>query len=147
MLKTEKDRILLKLDEMENYLTELDEMLPKKKEYLKDLINRRACEKTIGLAIESLIDACSMVISFYRLGIPSDEDNIFEILIKKNVITGLMGKQLREIKGFRNILIHKYGVLDDALVYEFISTDLIPFVEFKSAVVKYLIGQENNGKN
>ena len=138
LLKKEKDRILLKLDEIENYLAELEEMLPRKEEYLNDLIKRRACEKTIGLAIESLIDACSMVVSFCQLGIPSDEDNIFDILVKKNAIEEVLGKQLKEIKGFRNILIHKYGNLDDALVHDFISTYLTPFIKFKEAIVRYL---------
>jgi len=142
LLKKEKDRVLLKLDEIENYLAELDEMLPAKKEYLGDIVKRRACEKTIGLAIESLIDVCSMVVSFCKLGIPSDEDNIFDIIIKKNVINEALGKQLKEIKGFRNLLIHRYGDIDDALAYEFISTDLMPFIKLKKTVMRYL-GNKN----
>jgi len=138
LLKKENERILLKLEEKKNYLAELGEMLPNKEEYIGDLVKRRACEKTIGLAIESLIDACSMVVSFCKLGIPSDEDNIFDILVKKNFIKESLGKQLKEIKGFRNILTHRYGDINDTLAYEFMSTDLMPFIRFEEVVKRYL---------
>lgn len=52
MLEEDRLRILSKLDEMIRYVEELQEMLPDKEEYLHDLIKRRACEKTIEVAIE-----------------------------------------------------------------------------------------------
>ena len=67
---------------MEKYIEELKEILPDEKEYLENMVERRACEKTIELAIESMIDVCSMIVSFQKLGIPSDEDNIFDILVE-----------------------------------------------------------------
>ncbi|MCD4809199.1 MAG: DUF86 domain-containing protein [Methanosarcinales archaeon] len=45
---------------MTRYVEELKEMLPDKEEYLQHLIRRRACEKTIEVAIESLIDVSAM---------------------------------------------------------------------------------------
>ena len=52
MLKTDRKRILSKLDEMIKYVGELQEMQPGKEEYLEDLIVRRACEKTVEVTID-----------------------------------------------------------------------------------------------
>ncbi len=57
---SERARILSKLDEMVRYVEELQEIMPDKEEYLQNLIKRRACEKTIEVAIESLIDVSTI---------------------------------------------------------------------------------------
>ncbi len=68
-------RIFSKLDEMIGYVEELKEMLPEDEEdYLQDLVSRRACEKTIEVAIDSLIDASAMVVSAEKFGLPASED-------------------------------------------------------------------------
>jgi uncharacterized protein YutE (UPF0331/DUF86 family) len=138
LLKEEKDRILAKLDEMDQYILELEEMMPEQEEYLKDMIKKRACEKTIELAIESVIDACSMVVSLKKLGVPSDEDSILYILLKKKIVPISLFRKLKEIKGFRNIIVHKYGDVNDAMAYEFLSTELKDFKGFKDIMEKYL---------
>ncbi len=138
MLKEDKNKILLKLDEMESYIEDINNILPDEKEYLSSLIKRRACEKTIELAIKSLIDACSMIISAQKLGVPSDEDNIFDILANKKVISSRFRKRLKEMKSFRNIIVHKYGDVDDKLAYETISSDLGDFETFKKEILDYL---------
>jgi len=61
--KLDKERILAKLDGISNYVGELKEMLPEEEEYHKDLVKRRACEKTVELAIESLLDAAAILVS------------------------------------------------------------------------------------
>ena len=123
---------------MERYVEELEDMLPEEKEYLKNLVKKRACEKTIELAIESMIDVCAMLVSFQKLGMPTDEDNIFDILVRKKVIHKNMSEKLRAMKGFRNIIVHKYGEVKDELTYEFLSTKLNDFKEFKETCIKYL---------
>ena len=138
MPKLKKERILAKLNEMENYVKELEDILPDNDEYVKDIIKRRACEKTAELAIEVLIDVCAMVVSYEKLGLPTSEDNLFDILVKKNIITEKLSSNLKEMKGFRNIIVHKYGEVDDSLAYEFLSTDIKDFSKFKEAIIKHL---------
>jgi len=61
--KLDRSRILSKLDEMIQYVKELRDMLPEEEEYQHNLIKRRASEKTIEVAIESLIDVSAMIVS------------------------------------------------------------------------------------
>jgi len=138
MREQDRNRILVKLDEMDRYLRELGEILPEEDEYHRDLIKRRACEKTIELAIESLIDVAALIVSSERFGLPSDEESIIDLLVENKVITPDMGEKIKDMKGFRNILVHKYGRLDDRLVYRFLTEDIDDFTRFRDQVNRYL---------
>jgi uncharacterized protein YutE (UPF0331/DUF86 family) len=72
--KSDRVRILSKLDEMIKYVEELQSMLPDQEEYQHDLIKRRACEKTVEVAIDSLIDVSAMIVSAQQFGLPENED-------------------------------------------------------------------------
>ena len=138
MREQDMNRILVKLDEMDRYLRELGEILPEEDEYHRDLIKRRACEKTIELAIESLMDVAALIVSSERFGLPSDEESIIDLLVENRVITPDMGEKIKDMKGFRNILVHKYGRLDDRLVYRFLTEDIDDFTRFRDQVNRYL---------
>lgn len=133
------ERILLKLDEMNRYLQELDNLLPKTKEdYVANLSDRRACEKTIELAIESVIDVMAMLVSHLKLGVPKDEDDIISILEKKKVLSTKLSAKVREMKGFRNILVHKYGEIDDGKAYFSLQEELDDFALFEKDIKDFL---------
>jgi uncharacterized protein YutE (UPF0331/DUF86 family) len=123
---------------MIKYVEELHSMLPDQEEYQQDLIKRRACEKTIEVAIESLIDVSAMIVSAQQFGLPENEENIFDMLIEKKVLNSKFGEKLRDMKGFRNILIHRYGHVDDEMVYHNLSSCMNDFYEFEKYIKLYL---------
>ena len=134
-----KHRVLVKLDEMDRYLHELEELMPSsEEEYVQDLKTKRACEKTVQLAIETVIDMTQMIVSDNRLGVPKSEDDLIDILETKKIISKELFAKVKEMKGFRNILIHKYGEVDDALVYQFLTEEIDDFVLFKREIQEYL---------
>lgn len=141
MEKADRVRILSKLDEMIQYVRELQEMLPDQEEYFQDLIKRRACEKTVEVAIESLIDAAAMIVSAQRFGLPTSEENILDILVKKRILSRELGEKLKDMKGFRNVLVHRYTHVDDRIVFHNLNNYLNDFYEFKNAVESYLAEQ------
>ena len=138
MKETDRMRIFSKLDEMMGYVGELQEMLPERDEYLQDLISRRACEKTIEVAIESLVNASAMIVSTEKLGLPTSEEGIFDILILNKIIPKECGEKLKDLKGFRNVLIHRYAHVADDLVHYNLINRLDDFYEFKSIIESYL---------
>ena len=138
MDKLDRERIFAKLDEMVRYIQELQDMLPNKKEYLQNLIIRRACEKTIEIAIEMVIDVSAMIISAEKFGLPSSEENIFEKLVEYKAIDKELGEKLKDMKGFRNILIHRYADIDDEIVFENLRDSLDDFLEFKKVIEVFL---------
>ncbi|MBS3137704.1 DUF86 domain-containing protein [Candidatus Woesearchaeota archaeon] len=134
----EKKRILMKLEEMNKYLIELENILPTEDEYIHSLTERRASEKTIELAIEAVIAIISIIVAKERLGFPEDEDSLINLLEQKKIFSSKLCQTLRGMKGFRNVLVHKYGEIDDELAYEFLSNQLSDFEAFEKEVRKYL---------
>ncbi len=139
LLPKDKEKVLKKLDEMNRYLAELDVILPATKEsYLKNLTTKRACEKTIELAIECVIDVCSIIVSSLNLGIPNDEEDIFDILERNKLLSKQMRSSLDNMKGFRNLMVHRYGVVNDPMAYKFLKSNLVDFEGFEREIRKLL---------
>lgn len=135
----DRDRILSKLDEVDGYLGELRSIAPGRlEEYLKGIEKRRACERLVQVCVDGVIDICALLVTGLRLGLPGEEDDLFEKLAGRGVISRPMGATLRRMKGLRNILVHEYGRLDDALVFEVIQTRLEDFAAFKREALAFL---------
>jgi len=103
-----------------------------------DLIIRRACEKTVEATIETLIDISAMIVSSEKIGLPKDEESIFDLLNKKKVLDVIICKRAKEMKGFRNILIHRYADTDNETVYNNLNEHISDFYEFERQVKLYL---------
>ncbi|MEF8879937.1 MAG: DUF86 domain-containing protein [Candidatus Thermoplasmatota archaeon] len=134
-----RKRILLKLDDMTDYVEELETMLPSSLDkYVSDLVKRRACEKTVEAAIETLIDVAMMIVSSEKMGLPHSEENIFDLLEKNNILDKRLSSNVKKMKGFRNILIHRYANVDDELVYNNIKRHLDDFYDFEKEIKNFL---------
>ena len=72
------------------------------------------------------------------LDVPSDEDDLFKKLENKKIITKKLSIILKEMKGFRNILVHRYGETDDEKVFEILSEKLEDFETFKEEILRFL---------
>lgn len=138
MANLDRERILAKVDQLDGYITELKEIAPKSFAEYQKVEKRRACERLLQVSIEVIIDICNLLVSGLRLGLPAEEDDLFRKLVEAGIITKEMGETLREIKGFRNILVHQYAQVDDRIVYEAVNTKLGDFALFKQEALAYL---------
>jgi uncharacterized protein YutE (UPF0331/DUF86 family) len=73
-----------------------------------------------------------------RLGVPSEEDDLFTKLAQHGVISPVMATTLQRMKGLRNLPVHEYGRVDDRLVFDVISQRLGDFEAFKRVILAYL---------
>jgi len=137
----DKERLLAKIDELEGYLGELEQVKPTSFEEYRKVEKKRSCERLLQLSIECMIDICALVVTGLRLGLPSEEDDLFERLEQAGMISPLMKETLRKMKAFRNILVHEYGRIDDQLVYEALQSKLNDFVTFKGEVLEAIRNQ------
>ena len=136
-------RLLSLLDRLENYTKELNSFLPKNlSTYLKSLEKRRFCERTLQLLIEVCIDISQQLVKELKLGLPTEEENVFDKLSESKIISKSMHFKLKEMKRFRNILIHNYAKIDDSLVYDNAIKNSKDFLEFKQEILAFL----KNGK-
>ena len=49
-----------------------------------------------------------------------------------------MKNKLINMKGLRNILVHRYGEVEDEIVFENLSENLGDFEKFKEEILKYI---------
>lgn len=134
----DRDRILAKIDELDGYLRELKEILPSTFEEYQKIEKKRSCERLLQLSIECVIDVCRLYVTGLRLGLPSEENDLFEKMLKKKLLSQPMALLLKEMRGFRNILIHEYASLDDHLVFEKARMRLGDFEKFKQEIKNLL---------
>ena len=134
----DKERILAKLDELDSYLRELESVMPKSyEEYVGSIEKRRACERLLHILIECVIDVCALIVKGLRLGLPAEEGDLFEKLEKEKVISREMKGKLKSIRGFRNILVHRYAEVDDELVFDSLRS-ISDFKEFRKEIGAFL---------
>lgn len=73
-----------------------------------------------------------------RRVLPGDEDDLFEKLAGRGVISNAMADSLRRMKGLRNLLVHEYGRINDQIVFETIRQRLGDFDTFKREILAFL---------
>ncbi|MBI2238989.1 MAG: DUF86 domain-containing protein [Actinobacteria bacterium] len=134
----DRERVLAKLDLLQGYLTELRAILPADFEVYRRTEIRRACERLIQITIEAAIDTCGLLVAGLRLGLPGEEDDLFEKLAVAGVVSEEMAGGLRRMKGLRNILVHEYARVDDRIVYETLHGRLPDLEEFARQVTRAL---------
>jgi uncharacterized protein YutE (UPF0331/DUF86 family) len=141
----DRDRILARLDALDGYLEELRQVMPPTFEEYRQVEKRRACERLLQIAIEAVLDVCGLVVAGLRLGLPGEEDDMFEKLAEAGIISTESKARLRRMKGLRNILVHEYGRVNDRLVYEVLQSELGDFERFKQEVLRTL--SKNGGRS
>ena len=147
----DKRRILAKIDELNTYLGELRVVAPDSFEEYGQIEKKRSCETLLQLCIQCVIDISRIMVSGLRLGLPADENDLFVKLRKKGIISAAMSSLLSQMRGFRNVLVHEYALVDDEIVFKYVKTRLADFDNFKKSIQKVLKNQnkrkkENSGK-
>jgi len=72
-----------------------------------------------------------------RLGLPAEEEDFFEKLEKEKIIPKEMKEKLKTMRGFRNILVHRYAEVDDKLVFDNLK-NINDFKEFRKEIGAFL---------
>ena len=90
------------------------------------------------MSIECVIDISSLLVIGLRLGLPAEEDDLFEKLTQAGIISLSMRETLRIMKELRNILVHEYGGVDDRIVYEVLQNRMGDFEMFKREILQAL---------
>ena len=131
----DSERILSKISELEKYISELNQILPDSEEaYLTSTKTRRAIERILQISIECILDICAIMVKDLKLGPPSDEDDLLSLLSGK--IPNI--ESIKQMKSFRNLIVHQYAKIDNQLVYEIALEDASDFQLFTDEIKKLL---------
>lgn len=134
----DRERVLAKLDELAGYVRDLRSIAPRTVAEYQQIEKKRACERLLQIAVECVIDVCNLLVAGLRLGLPSEENDLFEKLEQAGIISLSLKATVQKMKGFRNVLVHEYGVVDDDIVYHAVTAELDDFNDFTKEILEAL---------
>ena len=88
-------------------------------------------------AIEASIDVAQHVCSSEGWGPPRDNGDAMLVLGRHGVLEPDLAQRMRAAVGFRNVLVHQYGDVDDDIVLQRL-TDLSDLDAYAGGIVRFL---------
>jgi len=133
------DMIQIKIKEIEENLQIIKDNLPETfDEFSKLGLIKDGIYKRIESSIENIIDICAIINTDLDLAIPESDESILDNLNKKGIISNKMTDILKNMKGFRNILVHRYAHTDDKIAYGVIKENLDDFYKFITVIEGFI---------
>lgn len=133
------DIIRNKLKEIQESVDLVEKNLPNNLEDFYHLgLVKDGIYKRIEYSVENVWDICSIINSDLSQGIPRDENNILDNLMRNGILDVDLVEKLKTMKGFRNIVVHRYGSIDDKISFQTLQEHLEDFHDFTQQVENFL---------
>ena len=134
---TDADLIRKRLAFIETCLHELTELAdPGRIEH--DVRERRFVEHTLQIAIQATLDVASHIVASDRLGEPTSNQALFELLEHAGWVPPALTLELRKMAGFRNVLVHGYVTVDPAIARDVLEHRLGDIESFVGSIRRKL---------
>jgi uncharacterized protein YutE (UPF0331/DUF86 family) len=130
---TDPGLVRKKLAQIETYVSEL-RRLAKPAKLGHDVREERFIEHTLQLAIQAALDVALHIVSDDRLGEPSTNRELFDLLARAGYITGEQAAPLRDMAGFRNLLVHGYDAVNLDVVRDIVEHHLDDLIRFAQTI-------------
>lgn len=105
--------------------------------FLTDYSRQDAAVLNLIRACEQSIDLASHIVKSYKMGIPTNTAEIFQLLERKNVISAQLSENLRYMVGFRNTVVHEYQKINMDIVIAVIETGLDDLIQLTDNVMEF----------
>lgn len=132
---TDRELVAKKLALIETSVAEI-RALTNLEDIRSDLRELRFAAYTLHVAIQSALDVAAHIVSDNRLGEPHNNRELFELLERYGWIPSGLIPSLRNMVGFRNIVVHGYERLNGAIVEEIVRNHLDDLLAFVAAIRK-----------
>ncbi|MBI4825008.1 MAG: DUF86 domain-containing protein [Nitrospirae bacterium] len=86
--------------------------------------DKDSAERNIQKVVEAIIDIGKMIVSEKKLREPSNNREVFIILEENNIFPSGFISLIDKMVGMRNIIVHSYDRIDDAIVYGVLEKNL-----------------------
>ncbi len=81
-----------------------------------DLTRQDSIVLNLQRACEAVVDLAMHLVRSYRLGIPQDSRQAFDLLAENGKLDRTLAQSLKRMVGFRNVAVHNYQDLNIAVV-------------------------------
>jgi uncharacterized protein YutE (UPF0331/DUF86 family) len=134
---TDQDLIAKKLVFIETCLCDLRQARPDR--LAADVRELRFVEHTLQIAIQAALDVASHIVSDDRLGEPRTNRELFDLLGRHGWLEPPLVQVLRDMGGFRNVLVHGYAEVDVSVVLDVLDHHLSDFEAFVAAIRQRIV--------
>jgi len=90
-------------------------------------------------SIQIMIDIANHILARKTHSIPSEAGNVFDALVKQQLIPAGHAKKFKQMVKFRNLVIHRYQNIDITLIHTILHENLTDFESFIEDVKKILL--------
>jgi len=135
----DKETISAKFDIIERdmeFLNEFKEM--DEDDFLNNYKNIQSAKYSLLEIIEACIDISTHIVAAKMFGRIEEYREIFHMLGLRRVLDKDLALRLEDMAGFRNLLVHRYGNIDNLRVLEIIKNDLDDVLLFEKEILQYL---------
>ena len=135
-----KETVIRKLTKMKGYLQELSTFNDITwEEYSGAFQNQRTVERLIQLIVDIAVDINTHTLVDQGYAPPSDAYNSFlEASSKLGLLPEAFAQLIAPSTGERNIIVHEYELIDDAIIYGSIGETLRYYEEYIKLTYAYL---------
>lgn len=131
-----------KLDSLDLYLTELQEIQPANFDaYEQDKMLRRYSERMLHMTIDMCIQIGIEALTDAGLRAPENYHDVFIVLGDHGILTPILVNSMTMMVELRNLLVYEYDVLDHMMVYSVLKRRLDDMAEFARAMRAYANGE------
>ena len=118
--KVDKGLLRSRLTEaLEHTATLKEEILSKPKEQVvTSRLYRSSMERCMHIAIEAILDVCRHIVSAKKLGMPETYKDLVKLLRDSHTLSNDLAERIEKLVGLRNILIHRYMLIDRGKLYD-----------------------------
>ncbi|WP_423746715.1 DUF86 domain-containing protein [Haladaptatus sp. SPP-AMP-3] len=133
-----------KLQYINQYTDDLRQMRGQSRDqYLNDMVRQRAVERTLMNLIQACIDLAQHIHATEDLSSSETAKQEIQALGEAEIITSETQVKMEEAVGFQNILAHRYGDVDQEVVFDVLQDDLQWFERFQQELAQWFQEQSS----
>jgi uncharacterized protein YutE (UPF0331/DUF86 family) len=129
------------IDRNLRFLKQMETLSPE--QFLESYKDVQAAKYSLLEIMEACIDIANYIISIKGFRRAEEYSEMFRVLKEEEVIGKELATKLEDMARFRNLLVHKYGEVDNRKVLEIIKHNLKDIEEFEKEIEKFIKEQTN----
>ena len=135
----DKQYVLKKLEEIQTYCQELEELLKTgDEEILKDSGKLHIGERLLQLIVDNILDINQHFIKELKMQPTEDFQSTFYTLGEHQIISNDFAQKLAPVVGLRNRIVHRYDTIDKKLFVKLLRTNEKDFLIYSKMIKEYL---------
>lgn len=108
--------------------------------FLADQKEQWAAAYGLQSTAQALLDAGAHILSGRFKDVPKEYGEIVPLLVRRGVLSTVLGDRLAKVSGFRNVLVHEYAAVDYGVVHDKLQR-LDDLVAFAAALESWLTAE------